>query len=192
MFGRYTLKDMWDNSFYLDLSVIEKIIRPILIYLFLLVGLRLGGRRQLSQLNIMDFVVLLAVANAVQNGIIGHDESVSGAVIGATVLFLINGFAVLLTQRSRKIRRLLIGSEIILIKDGKALERSIRRERLGADDIHQAITEAGGRSIDDVELCIIEPNGHIVVRLKASSEVADSIAQLISRFDELEKRLLAR
>jgi len=189
---RHTLIGMWHNILHLDLSVVEKIVRPILIYLFLLVGLRLGGRRELSQLNMMDFVVLLAVANAVQNGIIGHDESVSGAIIGATVLFMINGLAVLLTQRSRKMRRLLIGSEIILIKDGEARDRSIRRERLSSEDIQQAITEAGAQTIDDVELCVIEPNGHIVVRLKPSSEEADRFAQLMSRIDELEKRLLAR
>jgi len=183
---------MWHNIIHLDLSVVEKIIRPISIYLFLLVALRLGGRRELSQLNMMDFVVLLAVANAVQNGIIGHDESVSGAIIGATVLFIVNGIAVLLTQRSRKMRRLLIGSEIVLIKNGEARERSIRRERLSEDDMRQAITEAGARSISDVELCVMEPNGHIVVRLKPSSEDADRFIQLMSRIDELEKRLLAR
>ena len=183
---------MWHNISHLDISIIEKIVRPIFIYLFLLIGLRLGGRRELSQLNMMDFVVLLAVANAVQNGIIGHDESVSGAIIGATVLFVINGIAVLLTQRSRKIRRLLIGSEIILIKDGIKRQRSIRRERLSSDDVRQAITEAGAKEIADVELCVIEPNGHIVVRLKPSSEEADRFAQLMSRIDELEKRLLAR
>ncbi len=190
--GSSTLKNMWHNIIHLDLSVVEKIIRPITIYLFLLVALRLGGRRELSQLNMMDFVVLLAVANAVQNGIIGHDESVSGAIIGATVLFIVNGIAVLLTQRSRKMRRLLIGSEIILIKNGEARERSIRRERLSEDDIRQAITEAGARSISDVELCVMEPNGHIVVRLKPSSEDADRFIQLMNRIDELEKRLLAR
>lgn len=183
---------MWHNIVHLDISVIEKIVRPILIYLFLLIGLRLGGRRELSQLNMMDFVVLLAVANAVQNGIIGHDESVSGAIIGAAVLFMINGVALLLTQRSRRIRRLLIGSEIILIKDGVARERSIRRERLSSDDIHQAITEAGAKDIGDVELCVIEPNGHIVVRLKQSSEANDRFDELMRRIDELESRLLAR
>lgn len=187
-----TLRNMWNNIAHLDLSVVEKIIRPISIYVFLLVALRLGGRRELSQLNMMDFVVLLAVANAVQNGIIGHDESVSGAIIGATVLFLVNGVALLLTQRSRKMRRLLIGSEIILIKGGEARERSIKRERLSIDDLNQAITEAGAGSMSDVELCVMEPNGHIVVRLKPSSEDADRFAQLMSRIDELEKRLLAR
>lgn len=183
---------MWHNISHLDISIIEKIVRPIFIYLFLLIGLRLGGRRELSQLNMMDFVVLLAVANAVQNGIIGHDESVSGAIIGATVLFVINGIAVLLTQRSRKIRRLLIGSEIILIKDGIARQRSIRRERLSSDDVRQAITEAGAKEIADVELCVIEPNGHIVVRLKQSSEELDRFNQLMRRIDELEARLMTR
>jgi uncharacterized membrane protein YcaP (DUF421 family) len=183
---------MWQNIFQLDLSVIEKVIRSVLIYLFLLCALRLGGKRELAQLNMMDFVVLLAVANAVQNGIIGHDESVSGALIGAVVLFVANGLAVSLSQRSRTMRRVLIGSEIILIKDGVARHKSIKRERLGNDDVLQAITEAGARSIEDVELCVMEPNGHIVVRLKPSSESADHFAQLMNRIGLLERRLQGR
>ncbi|MEI8392353.1 MAG: YetF domain-containing protein [Actinomycetes bacterium] len=183
---------MWHNIFHLEPSVLEKVIRPIFIYIFLLVGLRLGGRREFSQLNMLDFIVLLAVANAVQNGIIGQDDSVSGALIGASSLLLVNGIAVLLTRHSRGMRRLLIGSESVLIKDGLAYDRSIRRERLGPEDIHQAITEAGGRSIEEVELCVIEPNGHIVVRLKPNDHGTAQFAQLMNRIDELEQKLLGK
>ena len=73
--------------FDLDLSLGEKVIRAVVIYLFLVIALRLVGKRELTQLNTLDFVVLLAVANAVQNGLIGADNSVTGAVVGATVLF---------------------------------------------------------------------------------------------------------
>ena len=75
--------------FDLHLSLGEKVIRAVVIYLFLVIALRLVGKRELTQLNTLDFVVLLAVANAVQNGLIGPDNSVTGAVAGATVLFLL-------------------------------------------------------------------------------------------------------
>ena len=77
---------MLHDLFSMGPSVGEKILRAVLIYVFLLAALRVGGKRELGQLNTMDFVVLLAVANAVQNGIIGQDDSVTGAIIGATSL----------------------------------------------------------------------------------------------------------
>ena len=73
------------------MSTVEKLVRPVLIYGFLVIALRLAGKRELAQLNSLDFVVLLAVANAVRNGIIGDDDSVTGAVLGASVLFVLNG-----------------------------------------------------------------------------------------------------
>jgi uncharacterized membrane protein YcaP (DUF421 family) len=81
---------MWDSIFDLQLSVGEKVLRAVLIYVFLIVALRIVGKRELGQANTLDLVVLLLVANAVQNGIIGNDISVTGAVIGAVTLFAIN------------------------------------------------------------------------------------------------------
>src|SRR5918994_2440121 len=81
---------MWDSIFDLQLSVGEKVLRALLIYVFLVVALRVVGKRELGQANTLDLVVLLLVANAAQNGIIGNDVSVTGAVIGAVTLFAIN------------------------------------------------------------------------------------------------------
>src|SRR5215210_335737 len=81
---------MWHNIWHLDLSLAEKIIRPILIYGFLVGALRIVGKRELGQANTLDLVVILLIANAVQNGIIGEDVSVTGAFVGAAVLFVLN------------------------------------------------------------------------------------------------------
>ena len=97
---------MWHDIFHLDVSVLEKLVRPILIYAFLAVALRLAGKRELAQLNSLDFVVLLAVANAVQNGIIGNDDSVTGGVLGASALFVLNAALALVLFRSPRLRRL--------------------------------------------------------------------------------------
>src|SRR5437764_1552008 len=77
-----------------DVHIVEKIIRPILVYVFLIVGLRVAGKRELAQLNPFDLIVLLTLSNTVQNAIIGNDNSVSGGVIGAATLLALNYFVV--------------------------------------------------------------------------------------------------
>src|SRR5829696_8300771 len=109
---------MWHDIFQLDVSVAEKLVRPILIYGFLAVALRLAGKRELAQLNSLDFVVLLAVANAVQNGIIGDDVSVTGGVLGATALFVLNGTLAVILFRSPRLRRITEGTPRVLITMG--------------------------------------------------------------------------
>src|ERR1700710_2403563 len=100
---------MWNAMFDLHMSLGEKVIRAVIIYLFLVIALRLVGKRELSQLNTLDFIVLLAVANAVQNGLIGEDNSVTGAVLGATVLFAVDGVLAFVIFRNRQAQRLIEG-----------------------------------------------------------------------------------
>ena len=100
--------------FDLHLSLGEKVIRAVVVYLFLVIALRLVGKRELTQLNTLDFVVLLAVANAVQNGLIGPDNSVTGAVAGAAVLFLLASGLGWLLYRSAPLRRVLEGTPTVL------------------------------------------------------------------------------
>src|SRR3982750_994279 len=82
--------EMWPNMFVLAVPLAEKILRPVLVYAFLIVGLRLAGKRELAQLNPFDLVVLLTISNTVQNAIIGDDNSVTGGVIGAATLLILN------------------------------------------------------------------------------------------------------
>src|SRR3954452_15459895 len=124
---------MWNAMFDLHLSLGEKLIRAVAIYLFLVIALRLVGKRELSQLNTLDFVVLLAVANAVQNGLIGADNSVTGAVLGASVLFAVNTALAWVVFRSRRLQGLLEGTPTLLIQDGQILEEALEREELSRD-----------------------------------------------------------
>lgn len=173
---------MWHELFSLTPSIAEKVVRAAMIYVFLIAALRVGGKRELGQLNTLDFIVLLTVANAVQNGIIGNDNSVTGAVIGATTLFVINGIAAIATFRSPTIHRLLIGTPAVLIEDGEINHRNVRRERISDADLSQAITDAGGSDTHDVERCVLETNGHIAVTLR-------SVDPNATRFDEIRRRL---
>src|SRR5450759_4892036 len=107
------------DMFYLGLPWAEKILRPILVYLFLIVGLRVAGKRELAQLNPFDVVVLLTLSNAVQNAIIGDDNSVTGGVIGATTLLAVNYILVRFVSRHEKIERLVEGDPDVLIENGQ-------------------------------------------------------------------------
>src|SRR2546430_12157205 len=98
------MHNMWKDMFVLALPILEKILRPIFIYIFLIAGLRLSGKRELVQLNPFDLVVLLTLSNTVQNAIIGDDNTVTGGVIGATSLLIINYLVVRFLYKHRALR----------------------------------------------------------------------------------------
>src|SRR6202165_1765802 len=110
------------DMFALSLPVLEKILRPIIIYMFLVVGLRVAGKRELAQLNPFDLVVLLTLSNTVQNAIIGDDTTVTGGIIGAATLLLVNYLVVQFLFRHEKLDRLVEGEATVLIEHGKILE----------------------------------------------------------------------
>ncbi|HKF93350.1 MAG TPA: DUF421 domain-containing protein, partial [Gammaproteobacteria bacterium] len=107
------LTQTWSDMFWLALPVLEKIIRPWIIYIFLIVGLRLAGKRELAQINTFDLVVLLMLSNTVQNAIIGEDSSVIGGIIGATSLLVLNYTVVRFLFRRTRLDRFLEGSSVV-------------------------------------------------------------------------------
>ena len=180
---------MWQQLFSLHPSVTEKVLRALLVYAFLVIALRMGGKRELGQLSTIDFVVLLSVANAVQNGIIGADDSVTGAAIGATTLFVVNGLVIALIVRSHRARKLLVGQATVLVTAGRVLDDNLRKERLTREDVLQAIAEAGGSGFDGVERCAIEPNGHISVSLTRGDRSDAVLDEILERLRSIESRL---
>src|SRR5216683_6286035 len=106
--------ELWRHMFVLSLPIAEKILRPILVYAFLVVGLRLAGKRELAQLNAFDLVVLLTLSNTVQNAIIGNDNSVSGGLIGAATLLIVNYAVVRFLYGHDKLEQILEGSPTVL------------------------------------------------------------------------------
>ena len=176
---------MWHSMFTLDPSVLEKILRPIAIYVFLIVAIRIGGHRELNQTSSLQFVLLLSVANAVQNGIIGVDESVTGAAIGAVTLFIVNGFVEILTSRSLRMRQIIIGRPVELVRRGVVINRELRRHRISTEDLSQAALAAGGLGVTDIEHAVLSADGNLVVSLKTSTEVADRLDMLEAKIDRL-------
>jgi uncharacterized membrane protein YcaP (DUF421 family) len=184
-----TLAIIAHDLFHLDVPILEKVIRALLIYAFLVVGLRLAGKRELSQLNTLDFVVLLAVANAVQNGIIGNDNTVTGAVVGASVLFSVNGLMALLVYRSIRARKLIEGGPSVLIADGAFIEKAMRHERICHDDLIAVIESQGATDVAEVERAVLEPNGAIVTTLKTPNYETQHFLALSAQIDELKALL---
>src|ERR1017187_2320285 len=121
---------MLDSMFHLPLPWLEKIIRPIVVYLFLVVFLRLFGKRELAQLNPFDLVVLLSLSNTVQNAIIGNDNSVTGGVIGAFSLLAINWFLTRLLFKLPKISAALEGTKTEFIRHGVVDGAALRKETM--------------------------------------------------------------
>src|SRR6202163_239156 len=118
------------DMFFLGLPVAEKIIRPVVVYAFLIVGLRLAGKRELAQLNPFDLVVLLTLSNTVQNAIIGDDNSVTGGVIGAATLLGVNYVVVRFLFRHPTLDRVVEGQATTLIRKGKILRANLTKEAI--------------------------------------------------------------
>src|SRR5438128_974656 len=121
---------MWHNMFVLGLPIGEKILRPIAVYAFLIVALRLAGKRELAQLNPFDLVVLLTLSNTVQNAIIGEDNTVIGGVIGASTLLLVNYAVVRFLFTHQKLEHLIEGDPDVLMDCGVIKEDRLKEELL--------------------------------------------------------------
>src|SRR5882724_5625744 len=123
------MHEIWKDMFVLAVPILEKILRPICVYIFLIVGLRLSGKRELVQLNPFDLVVLLTLSNTVQNAIIGEDNTVTGGIIGATSLLIVNYLVVRFLYKHRKLDQLVEGRADVLIEDGNRRAAEARDEQ---------------------------------------------------------------
>jgi uncharacterized membrane protein YcaP (DUF421 family) len=147
----------------LGVSPWEKVLRSLLVFGFLVLALRVGGKRELAQINVLDLAVLLLVSNALQNAMIGSDSSVLGGVIGASVLFAANYLFVRLTYHSARARRVLEGSPRVLLENGHADARALSREAITLSELRSIARERGFSSLGEVALIVLEPNGHLSV-----------------------------
>ena len=149
------------DIFSLPMPVWEKLVRTIILYVFLVAALRLAGKRELGQTNTLDLVVLLLVANAVQNGIIGNDVSVTGALIGATALFVLNEGFSRLVYRFGGFRKLLEGEPTALVTNGHPVMRELRRQMISLPDLRAIARRQGFEDLGQVYSAWLETNGTI-------------------------------
>lgn len=156
--------------FHMTISGGEKVLRSLLIYVFLIAALRVVGKRELGQANTLDLIVLLLVANAVQNGIIGNDLSVTGALLGAATLFLVNEIFARTTAVWPFASRLLEGEPTMLIEDGKPVRRALHSTGISLSELRATARRQGFVHLGDVHTAILETNG-VVTMFKEDEEL---------------------
>ena len=171
--------------FHLHLPVLEKLLRPILVYLVLIIFLRMFGKRELAQLNPFDLVVLLSLSNTVQNAIIGDDNSVSGGVLGAFALLAINWVLARVLFRLPKLNRTLQGKSTTLIKNGAVNEKALLAETLTREELLSVLHKQSFDSFSDVRNCVLEPNGTFFIEAFKPSDDDRQITALLSAVSHL-------
>ena len=193
------IQTMSHDMFFVPLPMAEKILRPVIVYLCLVVFLRIFGKRELAQLNPFDLVVLLSLSNTVQNAMIGEDNSVTGGVVGAFALLAINWLLMWVLYRAPKATAALEGHPSTLIRAGVVQEAELKKQSLTHEELISALNRNGFNDPEDVEMCVLEPNGTFFVQgKKPSSDEVDrshilaALAELSSEVKALRKELEAR
>jgi uncharacterized membrane protein YcaP (DUF421 family) len=182
---------MFESMFHLPLPILEKLARPVIVYLVLVVLLRIFGKRELAQLNPFDLVVLLSLSNTVQNAIIGDDNSVTGGIIGAFGLLAINWLVARVLFGSPRLTRALEGRSCVLILNGQLDQRAMERESLTREDLLSVIHRQGFEDFDKVRRCVLEPNGTFYVEAYDPSVEDKRHTELLARIDELARQVSA-
>jgi uncharacterized membrane protein YcaP (DUF421 family) len=175
--------------FVLGIPILEKMVRPIVVYVFLIVGLRLAGKRSLASLNSFDLVVLLTISNTVQNAIIGDDNSVTGGVVGATTLLVVNYAVVRFFFAHPKLDEFVEGKATVLMDGGKVLEDNLHKELITKTELEVAARRQGFNSLDEVERATLEPGGAIAVFGRQPSLDEQRSAELLARIDQLSEQI---
>ena len=166
-----------------DVSILEKVIRPILVYLFLIVSLRLAGKRELAQLNPFDLVVLMTLSNTVQNAIIGNDNSLLGGLIGAATLLVMNYVVVRFLYSHGSIDRFIEGDPELLIENGVLQADQLRKELITTTELAEAAHKQGFSSLDEIERAVMEPGGTLTFVAKKPAKEEIQYREILRRLD---------
>jgi uncharacterized membrane protein YcaP (DUF421 family) len=183
------MHDIWKDMFVMGLPLLEKILRPIIVYVFLVVSLRLSGKRELVQLNPFDLVVLLTLSNTVQNAIIGEDNSVIGGLIGAASLLVTNYLVVRFLYDHRKIDQLVEGKSDVLVQNGKVQTQHLKKELITLPQLEAAARKQGFDSLSEVAQCILEPGGTLTFLGKKPDTEDVRHQELLQRLEKLTQEI---
>jgi len=173
----------------MPLPILEKLARPAIVYLALVVLLRIFGKRELAQLNPFDLVVLLSLSNTVQNAIIGDDNSVSGGIIGAFGLLAVNWLVVRVLFRSPSLTRVLEGRATVLVRNGQIDMKALKRESLTREELVEVVHRQGFEGLHQVRKCQLEPNGTIYLEPFEPSDADKRHNELLARLDGLSREV---
>jgi uncharacterized membrane protein YcaP (DUF421 family) len=182
---------MLSDMFVLTLPVAEKILRPLAVYVFLIVGLRLAGKRELAQLNPFDLVVLLTLSNTVQNAIIGEDNSVTGGLIGATTLLAANYVVVRFLYKHEELDRIIEGDADVLVENGVVLMDRLQKELITRGELEAAAHKQGFTSLDEIDKAILDPGGTVSFLAKRPSTEDTRHRELLAKLDAMAAEISA-
>jgi uncharacterized membrane protein YcaP (DUF421 family) len=154
------------NMFIPEVQILEKIVRPLIVYFFLLLMFRIAGKRELGQMTPFDLIILLTISNVLQNAMIGPDNSLTGGLIGGLTLFVANGLIGRLTLHFPSIARLLEGKPTLLIEDGRVLTKNLRREVMTKAELERAVRKHDLDPETDLPLirrALLEQDGTVTI-----------------------------
>ena len=185
---------LWNDSvtgdmFNLALPVLEKMLRPVVVYVFLVVVLRIFGKRELAQLNPFDLVVLLSLSNTVQNAIIGDDNTITGGLIGAFTLLAINYVVVRFVFKHKRLDQVFEGTPTVLIENGQLCKDRLAKELLTESELLVVAHRQGFANLEEIDKCVLEPGGTFYVQGKTPARPEMRHDELLSRLDELSKQI---
>ncbi len=139
------------------------VISSAVVYIFITIAIRIFGKKELTQLSVLDIVFVLLISNAVQNAMVGSDTSLLGGLLAACTLFVLNFLFKNLLFRSKRLTHLLEGEPVILVVEGKVNDKNLRKMEISTDELIEAIHEHGVQSIREVNLAMLEVDGNISV-----------------------------
>jgi uncharacterized membrane protein YcaP (DUF421 family) len=186
---------MWTDLFVPGVPLVEKVVRPLIVYAVLVFLVRLAGKRELAQLNPFDLIVLLMLSNTVQNAIIGNDNSLIGGIVGAVTLIAANWFVVRFMYRHERIDRVIEGDPVTLVQDGQVLKDCCDQELITVAELEVAAHRQGFASLADVGRAVLDPGGTLSFfgRNQPSPQAATaSPDEILVRLDEIKRLLAAR
>ena len=171
------------------LPLLEKVLRPVVVYAALVVLLRVFGKRELAQLNPFDLVVLLSLSNTVQNAIIGEDNTVAGGLVGAVALLAANYFVVRFMFKHRRLDQMLEGEPTTLIERGAVCEGGLARELLTVPELQTVAHRQGFARLDDIETCVLEPGGTFFIEGRTPPRAERRHLELLERIEQLSRQI---
>lgn len=180
---------IWTDIFVLGVPLAEKILRPVIVYVFLIVALRLAGKRELAQLNPFDLVVLLTLSNTVQNAIIGDDNSVSGGLIGAATLLILDYVLVRVLYDRPKLFQFVEGKPDVLFEDGKIKRNRLKKELITVEELRAAAHRQGFASLHQVEKVVLETGGTLTFIGKEPTPDELRHRELVEKLDAMQREL---
>ena len=151
-------------------TILDIVLRSAVVFIVVLAGLRLLGKRHVAQLSIVDLVLILLISNAVQNAMVGPDVSLVGGIVAAGTLLVLSYVFTLILYRSRRAERFFEGTPTLLVHNGKVIHRHLEQEKITEEELERVIREHGIESISDVKAAVMEADGTVSVIQKAGGE----------------------